>query len=643
MITRPWASPISVQRHFLEMGIDVQTQPVSVVGVGDMSGDVFGNGMLLSKAIRLVAAFDHRHIFLDPDPDPVRSHAERERLFKLPRSSWDDYDKALISKGGGVFPRSLKSIPLTPRVRALIGTDVTAMEPAELISALLRAPVDLLWFGGIGTYIKAAAQANADAGDSANDRVRVDAEAIRARVIGEGANLGVTQAGRIAYALGGGRINTDFIDNSAGVDCSDNEVNIKIALGKAVADGALDPAARNKLLTRMTGSVAALVLEDNRLQALGLSMAQAGGADDLPAFVRLIGAFARHGRLDRRVEGLAGDQELLRRTQDGQGMTRPELAVLLATAKLAFQEAIEQSPLATDPVMQPDLMAAFPAAMQTAHADTILTHQLRGEIVATKLANRLVNRMGVLLPFALVEEDGFTMPEIAGALVEAEALFGLPALWARIDKAAMPEGARIALFRRLATIAKDLIRDLCREADRSVGPGARIAALKPGVETLVKARTPDKAMVDALTAQGVPADLARDIARLDGARDVIGIAAMARRRKAKPADVAAASAMLGSAAGLDWIGAAIHALAPADPWEQLLIAGAARDLEHMRLAFLDRAGTARLESYVRQWLDRHAVAVAQFREHLNLAQMSTPTAAMLSEVTGRARVLLDRG
>ncbi|HEX7822045.1 MAG TPA: NAD-glutamate dehydrogenase domain-containing protein, partial [Sphingobium sp.] len=505
---------LSVQRHFLEMGVDVQADPVSVVGVGDMSGDVFGNGMLLSQTIRLVAAFDHRHIFIDPDPDTAKAHAERARLFALPRSSWEDYDKALISKGGGVFPRTLKSIPLSREMQALIGTDAASMDPASLISALLTAQVDLLWFGGIGSYLKAAGLANAEVGDTANDRVRVDAEAIRAKVIGEGANMGVTQAARIAYALDGGRINTDFIDNSAGVDCSDNEVNIKIALARDVTAGTLTPDARNKLLTKMTGSVAHLVLEDNRLQALGLSIAEAGGAADIPAYVRLIDGLSRTGRLDRKVEGLPGDPELMRRAQEGHGLTRPELAVLLATAKLSLQDAIEHNALPDDPVARADLFGAFPSEMHKKHKDAIEQHQLRREIVATKVANRIVNRIGIIPPLMLGEDEGFTLSDVAAAFMVAEILFDLPAIWADADVAEMPETVRIAYFRRLADAVTDHIRELCRLSAGTHGVTDMIARLRPGVSALLP-RADTVLEAESLTSTGVPANLAAALTRLE--------------------------------------------------------------------------------------------------------------------------------
>ena len=301
------------------------------------------DGGWASKAIKLVAAFDHRHIFLDPDPDPAASWKERQRLFALPRSSWEDYDSSLISKGGGVFPRDTKSIKLSKVMQAKLGIDQSAIEPEALISAVLKAPVDLIWFGGIGTYIKASQENNVQVGDPANDALRVDAADVKAKVIGEGANLGITQAARIEFSLHGGRCNTDFIDNSAGVDCSDNEVNIKIALAAAKRSGKLSEPKRVALLESMTDEVAEIVLEDNRLQALALSIAEQGGAGAVPPQLRLIEALEDRGALDRQTEGLASSEALGRRTSEGMGLTRPELAVLLSSTKLVLQEAIEQS------------------------------------------------------------------------------------------------------------------------------------------------------------------------------------------------------------------------------------------------------------------------------------------------------------
>ena len=480
---------ISVQRHFLEMGVDVQKDNVRVAGCGDMSGDVFGNGMLLSKAIQLVGAFDHRHIFLDPDPDPTVSWKERKRLFGLPRSSWDDYDKTLISKGGGVFPRTMKRIPLSPQIRKLLEIKDEALDPDTLIAALLKAPVDLLWFGGIGTYVKASAENNVTVGDRANDALRVNGKEVRAKVIGEGANLGVTQAGRIEFAQAGneghgGRINTDFIDNSAGVDCSDNEVNIKIAFAAAKRAGRLSEERRDKLLVEMTGDVADLVLEDNRLQALGLSIAQAGGARSMASYMRLIDRLEERGGLDRQTEGLADNEALSRRASDGQGLTRPELAILLSSAKLALQDAIENSDLPDDELLLPTLLASFPQPMQEKFRNQILEHRLRREIIATELANRIVNRIGLIHPFELAEEEGTPLDQIAAAFACAEKLFGLDAIWERLETAKMPEAARVKLFDRAAAAITDHMADLLRASKGPVKPAILVAELGPKIREL---------------------------------------------------------------------------------------------------------------------------------------------------------------
>src|SRR5205085_1632405 len=420
---------ISVQRHFLEMGIDVQSDLVSVAGCGDMSGDVFGNGMLLSRTLRLIAAFDHRHIFIDPDPDPAASWKERKRLYDLPRSSWDDYDRKLISKGGGIFPRTDKSITLSAEAQQALGLQARTVDPAILINAILKAPVDLMWFGGIGTYIKASSQNQADVGDPSNDALRANADEMRAKVIGEGANLGITQAGRIEFAEHGGRINTDFIDNSAGVDCSDNEVNIKIPLNREMREGRLSFEKRNSLLARMTDEVAELVLEDNRLQSLALSIAEAGGAQSLPGHVRTIELLEASGRLDRKVEGLESSEDLIRRSQESRGLTRPELAVVLSISKLVLQDAAEELSLSDDKVVLPQLFDAFPKPMRKAHADAIRAHRLRNDIVATKVANRLVNRLGPGVAFDLIEEEGSSLKQVIAAFLVAERLLDLDRLW----------------------------------------------------------------------------------------------------------------------------------------------------------------------------------------------------------------------
>ena len=643
---------VSVQRHFAERGLDVQRQPVRVVGCGDMSGDVFGNGMLLSQTIELVAAFDHRHIFLDPTPDASASWAERARMFALPRSSWEDYDKALISPGGGVFARSAKSIPLSPQVQAALGVAEDEMEPAALISAILKAPADLIWFGGIGTYVKARAENNATVGDPANDRLRVDAEELRAIAVGEGANLGATQAARIAFAGAGGRINTDFIDNSAGVDCSDNEVNIKIALNAEMAAGRLAEDDRNALLGSMTDDVAHLVLEDNRLQTLALSIAEEGGALALPSYVRAIEIFEAAGRLDRRVEGLAGNEELLRRAGEGQGLTRPELAVLLATAKLALQDAIEHAPLATDDAMLPDLRAAFPRAMGERFAKAIDRHQLRGQIVATKLANRMVNRLGLLIPYELAEEEGASLGDIAAMFVVIERLFELPALWAEIEAAAMPEAGRIALFEEVAVAARAQIADLLRVTVPGTGPKAVLDRIGQGVlrldqqtpELLLdEARAQSARITATLTAAGAPETIVAKVVRLFELDGAIGLADLGERARIDEAELTRAFTRLGQALGIDWAQASAARMVTSDPWERLLIAGLARDFEQLRLEFLGRAKGRDPGAAVDAWLGANAARVGQFKAVVDRARHATAAnPAMLAQIAGQARVLLAR-
>jgi glutamate dehydrogenase len=642
---------ISVQRHFAERGVDVQTQPITVVGCGDMSGDVFGNGMLLSKAIKLVAAFDHRHIFLDPDPDPAASWAERARLFALPRSSWADY-AGPISTGGGVHSRAAKSIAVTPEVARALGIEPGEMEPSALISAILKAPADLIWFGGIGTYVKAAAENNAAVGDPANDRLRVDAEELRAVAIGEGANLGVTQAARIAFAARGGRINTDFIDNSAGVDCSDNEVNIKIALNREMNEGRLAEADRNALLAAMTDDVAHLVLEDNRLQTLALSVAEDDGAALMPSLVRLIELFEASGRLDRRVEGLAGNQELLRRGQEGRGLTRPELAVLLATAKLALQDAIETSPLGMDPALLPDLHAAFPPAMRERFAAAIEAHRLRPQIVATKLANRIVNRIGVLFPFELAEEEGAALHDVAEMFVVVERLFDLPELWRQIETTPMPEAARLRLFDEVASGVRLHIADLLRVTDAGETVGDVLGRLQPGVEALGRAassllleelRAQSDRIATQLEETGVPADLARRVVRLFELDGAVGLADLGRRLGQDEAVLTRAFTALGQALGLDWAQATAARITSRDPWERLLLAGLSRDFQQIRLQFLARAEGGDPQATVSDWLRQQAPRVAQFRTMIDRARRaSAPNAAMLAQIAGQARVLLAR-
>ncbi|MFC7498668.1 NAD-glutamate dehydrogenase [Enterovirga sp. GCM10030262] len=643
---------VSVQRHFLEMGIDVQTQPIEVVGCGDMSGDVFGNGMLLSKALKLVAAFDHRHIFIDPTPDPAKSWEERNRLFHLPRSSWDDYDKALISSGGGVFPRTQKSIPLTPEIRAALGLDVETIDPAGLISAILKAPVDLIWFGGIGTYIKARSENNAEVGDPGNDALRVNGADIRARAIGEGANLGVTQAGRIEFALKGGRINADFIDNSAGVDSSDKEVNIKIPLNREMQEGRLTFEARNALLAEMEEDVVAIVLEDNRLQTLAISIAERGGAAAIPPLVRAIEILEESGCLNRAVEGLASNEDLLRRAQEQRGLTRPELAVLLSTSKMALQSAIEGGKLTEDATLTHELCEAFPRRMQELHGDAIVQHRLRKDIIATKIANRFVNRLGITAPFSLTEEEGASLGQAAAGFVATERLFGMDDLWRELDTADMPEHVRLELFDQASKALQLHIADLLRVTPPTMMLAEMVESLAPGLAKLSvnvgdllrsEARKQSTAQRERLIDLGAPEAITQRIVRLFELNGGIGISALARRLGIDEIALTNAYTKLGEALGLDWAQSAANRFEAHDQWERLLTAGLARDFEQLRLEFLERRRNGDPREAVDKWVDAQGARIAQFRRVVDRARAApVTTAAMLAQIATQARVLLGR-
>ncbi len=657
---------LSVQRHFLEMGVDVQSSPVRVVGVGDMSGDVFGNGMLLSQTLKLIAAFDHRHIFLDPNPDPASAWNERSRLFKLPRSSWSDYDRSVMSPGGGVFPRGMKEIALSPEIRAALGITAETIDPDALITAILTAPVDLLWFGGIGTYVKAASESNAAVGDHANDAVRVNGSAIRARVIGEGANLGCTQAGRIECALlghlgGGLRNNTDFIDNSAGVDCSDKEVNIKIALAAAKQAGRLSEEARVDLLIAMTDDVAALVLEDNRLQALALSIAEAGGAGATAAQARLIGRLEEGGQLDRATEGLPDDEVLAARAAAGNGLTRPELAVLLSTAKLELQAALEQSAVPDDPGLGAELIAAFPMPMRGPFAAEIAHHRLRREIIATRLCNRLINRIGFVYPFDLADEEGASLAEVTAAFIAAEQLFGMAEIWQALETADMPEAARIRLFAAAADALRSQIADLLRAGAGRTAPTRIAAELQAGIHQLAsvndtllagESRAQSAAMRDSFITTGAPAEVAEMVTRLYDMDGAVGLAQLACNAGLDGVALARAFSDIGTGLGLDWAQLRAARMAPADSWERLLVAGLARDFQQMRLDFLRQVAQADEPlapkqndplADVQRWLAAHEAGVRQFRAMVSRAQLvPVTTAAMLAQIASQARALLTR-
>jgi glutamate dehydrogenase len=510
-----------VARHFRELGRDIATSDLNVIGVGDMSGDVFGNAMLMSRHIRLLGAFNHLHVFIDPEPDAAGSYAERKRLFETPRSSWTDYDPRLISPGGGIFERSAKSIPISAEVKRAFAIAEDHLTPAELIQRLLTAQVDLLYLGGIGTFVKARSESHAQVGDKANDALRVDGEAIGAKVIGEGANLGVTQRGRIAYAEKGGRINTDAIDNSAGVSMSDHEVNIKILLGQAIATGALGAKEREPLLAQMTDDVAALVLRDNYLQGQALSVAEAKGPAALNRQVLLIRELEKAGRLDRALEFLPDDEEIGARAAAHKGLTRPELAVLLAHSKMSVDHELLQSDLPDAPELAAELRSYFPPALRERFPAQIATHPLRREITATLLTNDLVNRAGVTFISEMQSRTGRPAPKIARAYRIVREAFDLPRLWAEIEAldnrvaAALQSEMLLDIAGVVEHAAAWLLRaerlDMGGEASRFTpavaGLAADIADLLPASERVLMESRGER-----LAAAGVPPPLAARIA-----------------------------------------------------------------------------------------------------------------------------------
>ncbi|MEQ9641960.1 MAG: NAD-glutamate dehydrogenase [Alphaproteobacteria bacterium] len=617
----------SVKRHFRELGRDIQSDEFTAVGVGDMSGDVFGNGMLLSKHTRLLAAFDHRHIFFDPDPDPAASWAERARMFALPRSSWDDYDKSLISEGGGVFDRRAKSITLTPQLQALTGLDVTRAAPAEIMKALLKAEVDLLWFGGIGTYVKARSESNAEAGDRANDALRVDGRELRAKVIGEGANLGVTQRGRIEYAMAGGRLNTDAVDNSAGVDCSDHEVNIKILVDAIVRDGEMTEKQRNKLLAEMTDNVGELVLRSNYLQTLALSMLRSQGVRLLQGHARFMRDFGRMGLLDREVEFLPSDEEIAERQAAGQGLTRPELSVLLAYAKMHLYDQLLASDLGQSNYLAMDLQRYFPPQLHERFADAIANHRLRGEIIATTTANSIVNRLGITFVHDLLSDTDFTPGDIGRAYTLARDAFAMRELWADIEALDNQIAAdlQIRMYMATAALMRRATAWFLRNASRPLRVTSILDAYAPGLRELREVfddaldEHQHAALADEVAhfvAAGVPEPLAQRVASLKPMGAGCDIVEAASRVGRPVPEVAQVYFAIGGRLGLDWLRDEAEKLELADYWSRTAVGSIVEDLFGQQRALtanvLGAKGTGGLPA-LDAWQDANAIGVDHLR------------------------------
>ncbi|OLR89565.1 NAD-glutamate dehydrogenase [Actinokineospora bangkokensis] len=535
----------SVKRHFRELGVDTQSEPFTVVGVGDMSGDVFGNGMLLSEHIRLVAAFDHRHVFLDPEPTTAEAFAERKRLFELPRSSWDDYDRSKISEGGGVWPRTLKSIPVSPQAARALGLDesVGRLSPQELMKAILLAEVDLLWNGGIGTYVKASTETHADVGDKANDALRVDGAALRVKVVGEGGNLGLTQRGRIEFAKAGGKVNTDALDNSAGVDCSDHEVNIKILLDHLVREGELDRAQRDELLAEMTDEVGELVLADNYRQNAVLGIGRAHAAAMLPVHARLVEWLERDKGLDRRLEALPSKEGFRALDKADEGLTSPEQATLLAHVKLSLKEELLASDLPEQDVFARRLPDYFPTRLRERFGQAVPAHPLHKQITTTLLVNEVVDGAGVTFAFRLAEELNASATDAVRAYAVVTRIFDLPALWREVDALdnAVPTATADAMVLETRRLLDRAARWLLTHRPQPLQVGAEITRFRERVGLLAgavpgllrgPARDESAAQVEAWVAEGVPAELATRVATLldaYGLLDVVEVAELAER------------------------------------------------------------------------------------------------------------------
>ncbi|KUL74304.1 MULTISPECIES: NAD-glutamate dehydrogenase [Streptomyces] len=624
----------SVKRHFRELGVDTQSEDFTVVGVGDMSGDVFGNGMLLSEHIRLVAAFDHRHIFIDPTPDAATSYAERRRLFELPRSSWEDYDPSLLSAGGGVFPRSAKAISVNAHIREALGIEgkVAKMTPAELMKAILQAPVDLLWNGGIGTYVKASTESNADVGDKANDAIRVDGADLRVKVVGEGGNLGLTQLGRIEFARSGGRINTDAIDNSAGVDTSDHEVNIKILLNGLVADGDMTVKQRNKLLAEMTDEVGRLVLRNNYAQNTAIANALAQSGAMLHAQQRFMKHLVREGHLDRALEFLPTDRQIRERLNSDHGLTGPETAVLMAYTKITVAEELLHTSLPDDPYLSTLLHSYFPTALRERFPEHLVSHPLRREITTTVLVNDTVNTGGTTYLHRLREETGASLEEIVRAQTVARAIFRSAEVWDAVE--ALDNKVEAAVQTRIRLHSRRLVergtRWLLNNRQQPLALADTVDFFSDRVEQvwsqlpkLLRGADLDwyQQIHDELTDAGVPVELAQRVAGFSSAFPTLDIVSVADRMGKDPMDVAEVYYDLGDRLHISQLMDRIIELPRSDRWQSMARASIREDLYAAHAALTSDVlavgdGTATPEQRFEAWERKNAAILGRARTTL---------------------------
>jgi glutamate dehydrogenase len=618
---------VSVERHFREMGIDCQKEDFTVVGIGDMSGDVFGNGMLRSRHTRLLAAFDHRHIFIDPDPDAEKSFVERERMFALPRSSWADYDKSLISAGGGIYPRDAKTISLSPEACSALGVPADPLTPAELIRHLICAEVDLLWFGGIGTYVKSEGETHAEVGDRANESLRVDGNNLRCKVIGEGANLGVTQLGRVEAALNGVRLNTDAIDNSAGVDCSDHEVNIKILVNDAVANGDMTLKQRNELLAKMTDDVGLLVLRDNYLQTQAISIFQSQAMNLAEQQMRFMHMLEDAGRLNRTVEFLPSDDELKRRLHGGTALTRPELAVLLAYSKMWLYDAVLSSDLPDDPVLVDDLVRYFPTELRKKEwRPRMDRHRLKREIIATSAVNSMVNRIGGSFVFRMMERFGCTPEEVVRAYLVTRDAFALREVWEAIEAldGQVPAEVQITMLNEGNRLIDRGVAWILTHAPRPIDMGKLKTMLAPAIDLLRNHRdrfmAPDALALfefraDEYINAGMPEDLAHKVAGMILLVAAGDIATIAIRIGSTVERVAQFYFRVSARFGLGWLRATADNLPDSGPWQRMAIDAVIDDLYvhqgQLTANIVQNSGAMAPEEALAVWSEQRKQAVTR--------------------------------
>ncbi|WP_177282506.1 NAD-glutamate dehydrogenase [Devosia enhydra] len=640
----------AVKRHFREMDRDIAASSFSVAGVGDMSGDVFGNAMLLSDRIRLVAAFDHRDIFIDPDPDPERSFAERRRLFDLPRSSWQDYDKSVLSHGGGIYPRSAKTVPLFAEARRLLGLGQGDLTPNQVMRAILRAPVDLMWFGGIGTYVRGDAETDAEAGDKTNDAIRVAASELGAKVVGEGANLAVTQQGRIDFARAGGRINTDAIDNSAGVNSSDLEVNIKIAFGPLLRSGSMSRAERNDLLVQMTDEVRALCLANTYQQTLALSIARHRGLSVFPDHRALIAALETEGRLNRRVSVLPEDAALGQRAAAGEGLSRPELAVLLANAKLSLHDQLLESDVPDEPYLARQLLAYFPTLLVRKHEDLVTGHRLRREIIATVLANAMINRGGPSFLFEMTRATSANAGRVARAFAVARDAFGIEDLWRQVDglDGALSGETQLALYAEIQRLLARTTLWFLRNGDLAQPLAELVLVYAEGVTDVLNLlptllppslARPIAEAAGRFEAGGAGKTIARRIAELPALAMSADIALVAARCGVRVGEAAQAFFGVLETFGLGKVLIEGDGIVLADRFDRMALdralANLMRALRDLSADVLDEAdGRVPVPTRLAAWAERQPETIARLAEQVRGLTQGEMTVSRLSVAAG---------